>query len=95
MDLTRENIRDELFAAMLPYVERLRDSEVVAATDAAKAAGVIRALYEKCAAAEDAGPKEETLTRCEVIDIVNRVLAAGGGAGLNSAAMNPDREEAG
>jgi hypothetical protein len=95
MDITRDNIRDELFAAMVPYIERLRDPEIIAATDAAKAASVIKALYEKCAASEDARFKEEVLTRYEVIDIVNRVLAPSGGTGNNSETTAPDREEMG
>lgn len=93
MDITRDNIRDELFAAMVPYIERLRDPEIIAATDAAKAASVIKALYEKCAASEDDRFKEEALARCEVIDIVNRVLAPGGGTGNNSETTAPDGEE--
>lgn len=88
--MDRNNIKDELFAAMLPYVERLRDPDVIAAADAAKAAGVVKALYEKCV---EGGPPQAagpTLSRAEIIEIVRNALAAPEPEG-NAA---PEEEEA-
>ena len=76
MDITRRNVKDELFAAMVPYVERLRDPEVVASTDAAKAASVIRALYEKCVEVSASDGDAPRLSRREAIDILTAADAS-------------------
>ena len=74
MAMTRENIKDELFAVMQPYIERLREPEVIAAADAAKAAGVVKALYEKCVEGEPPRAGGTALSRAEIIDIVRSVM---------------------
>jgi hypothetical protein len=76
MATTRDTLKDDLFAVMQPYIERLRDPEVISATDAAKAAGVIKALYEKCVEERSPAPELPSLTRAEIVEIVRGALAA-------------------
>lgn len=90
MDITKSNIKDELFAAMLPYVERLRAPDVIAATDAAKAAGVIKALYEKCVEGEPPRIEGPALGRGEIIEIIRSVMAAPSARPLECGATAPE-----
>jgi hypothetical protein len=67
IDLLRNTLR--------PYIERLGDPEVVAATDARAAASIVKMLLDSCDYGADApAPNEDTLCRREMLEILREIV---------------------
>ena len=67
-------IREMLQGALRPYVERLRDPDVVESVDARTAASIVKMLLETCEAiAEESQDQSDALSRREILELLREI----------------------
>ncbi len=70
----KKDLSEMLRETLRPYIERLRDPEVVAATDARAAAAVVKMLLEK-SPEEPAEEKSQATDRREILEALERLVS--------------------
>ena len=71
----KNDLSEILRETLRPYLERLRDPEVVAATDARAAAAVVKMLLEK-SPEESVEEKPQATDRREILEVLERLVSA-------------------